>query len=259
MAIGTPPSVSYCCRDDYHSDDPLWIGRVGKHINLDSLDCYFHKTTFTHRSSVKSFKSFITIKMKHLILFLGVLFAVCVFWSDGYSREEVFKQWNCISESGDEHLCNEFQDCFTLAPKCYLLPYSYCMRNILPNGPGHCSKTEQAYGSEKQRIEVANCYSDITILPNGDDWTSIPELAPFLDCVQYLGYKCKYRERSESSESGSSGSRESSKSRSRESSKSRSRESSESQSDESRKSRRNKHSKSRSREHSKSRSSEHSK
>ncbi|GBM64055.1 hypothetical protein AVEN_251673-1 [Araneus ventricosus] len=53
------------------------------------------------------------------------------------------------------------------------------MRNILPNGPGHCSKTEQAYGSKKQRIEVNECYLEITTLPNGDDWTSFPELDPF--------------------------------------------------------------------------------
>ncbi|GBO11174.1 hypothetical protein AVEN_248118-1 [Araneus ventricosus] len=111
-----------------------------------------------------SFKYFISIKMKHLILFLGVFHAVCVFWSYGYSNEEFLKQWNCISESGDEDLCKEFQDCITLVPQCYLLPYSYCMRKILPNGAGHCSKTEQAYGSEKQRLEVDECYSDITTL-----------------------------------------------------------------------------------------------
>ncbi|GBM64047.1 hypothetical protein AVEN_251666-1 [Araneus ventricosus] len=102
--------------------------------------------------------------MKHLILYLGVLYAVCVFWSYGYSNEEFLEQWNCISESGDEHLCNEFQDCNTLIPQCYFLPYSYCVRNIVPNGPGHCSKTEQAYGSEKQRLEVNKCFSDITTL-----------------------------------------------------------------------------------------------
>ncbi|GBM64052.1 hypothetical protein AVEN_251671-1 [Araneus ventricosus] len=128
----------------------------------------------------RSFESFITIKMKHLILYLGVLYAVCVSWSYGYSNEEFLEQWNCISESGDEHLCNEFQDCNTLIPQCYFLPYSYCVRNIVPNGPGHCSKTEQAYGSEKQRLEVNKCFSDITTLANGDDWTSIPELADFL-------------------------------------------------------------------------------
>ncbi|GBN28965.1 hypothetical protein AVEN_166497-1 [Araneus ventricosus] len=70
------------------------------------------------RSSVKSFKSFITIKMKHFILFLGVFYAVCVSWSYGYSNEEFLEQWNCISESGDEHLCNQFQDCNTLIPQC---------------------------------------------------------------------------------------------------------------------------------------------
>ncbi|GBM64048.1 hypothetical protein AVEN_251667-1 [Araneus ventricosus] len=134
--------------------------------------------------------------MKHFILFLGVLYAVCVFWSYGYSNEEFLKQWNCISESGDEDLCKEFQDCITLVPQCYLLPYSYCMRKILPNGAGDCSKTEQAYGSEKQRLEVDECYSDITTLPNGDDWTSFPEFAPFLVFIlsifSYMLINCKY-------------------------------------------------------------------
>ncbi|GBN28968.1 hypothetical protein AVEN_166499-2 [Araneus ventricosus] len=71
--------------------------------------------------------------------------------------------------------------------------------------------------SEKQRLEVNECFSEILTLPNGDDWTSIPELAPFLDCVQNLGYKCKSRGSSESSESGSSGSSKSGSSGSNES------------------------------------------
>ncbi|GBN28960.1 hypothetical protein AVEN_166493-1, partial [Araneus ventricosus] len=90
---------------------------------------------------------------------------------------------------------------------------------------------------------VDECYSDITTLPNGDDWTSFPEFAPFLDCVQDLGYKCKSRGSSESSESGSSGSSESGSSGSSESRKSRSIGSSESRSNESSKSRSSEHNK----------------
>ncbi|CAL1271911.1 unnamed protein product [Larinioides sclopetarius] len=149
--------------------------------------------------------------MKNFILVLGVFFAVCVFWSYGYSNEEFVKQWNCISESKDNDLCNKFQDCIKLVPQCNVLPYLYCMKKILPDGAGSCSETEQAYGNEKQRREVDKCYSDITTLPNGDDWTTFQEMAPFLGCVEDLGNKCKSRENSESSESNESNSHEKSK------------------------------------------------
>ncbi|CAL1286125.1 unnamed protein product [Larinioides sclopetarius] len=129
--------------------------------------------------------------MKHFTLVLGVFFAVCVFRCNGYSNEEIFEDWNCISESGDNDLCNGFQDCLKLAPECLKLPYYYCIRKILPNGPGSCSKTQQAYGNKEKRIKINKCYADIAALPNGDDWTTNPELAPFLDCVELLGKKCK--------------------------------------------------------------------
>ncbi|CAL1271914.1 unnamed protein product [Larinioides sclopetarius] len=154
--------------------------------------------------------------MKHSTLVLAVFLAVCVFWSYGYSNEEFLKDVICISESGDNNLCNDLQDCIKQAPQCYMLPYYYCMRKVLPDGPGKCSKSEQAYGSEDNLNKIDECYLEITTLPNGDDWTTFPEFNTFLDCVQDIGDKCKSRG---SSESGSSGSKESGSSGSSEDSK----------------------------------------
>ncbi|CAL1286126.1 unnamed protein product [Larinioides sclopetarius] len=163
--------------------------------------------------------------MKHFTLVLGVFFAVCVFWSNGYINEDFLKQWHCISESGDNDLCNEFKDCIHLAPECLNLPYYYCMRKVQLDGPGSCSETEQLYVSKEHRIEINKCYAEVATMANGDEWVTNKEIAPFLDCVERLGEKCESRKSSKSSESSSKGSSESSSSGSSESSSSGSRES----------------------------------
>ncbi|GBM55793.1 hypothetical protein AVEN_75023-1 [Araneus ventricosus] len=131
------------------------------------------------------------MEIKYIFLLLAVLFAGDLVESKISDVNGVFlAEFNCISSSGNQKMCNAYLDCLFALSEEYLKPYYICLDKVSLKGVGNCSETEELYECEAKRNELNACYQTVTLELQGKDWTKIPGLFGFKDCVSIAGTNC---------------------------------------------------------------------
>ncbi|CAL1275010.1 unnamed protein product [Larinioides sclopetarius] len=135
---------------------------------------------------------FSATEMQYIPLILAVVFTGHLVSSGGTSLNNAFLvHFHCIAASGNQDTCSSYLDCLSAIDDEYKQPYYECMDKVKPEGGvGNCSETEELYESKERRNELNECYQSLTMQPDGSDWTTIPGLNGFKDCVSIIGVQC---------------------------------------------------------------------
>ncbi|CAL1275009.1 unnamed protein product [Larinioides sclopetarius] len=135
---------------------------------------------------------FSATEMQYIPLILAVVFTGHLVSSGGSVENDKFVlQFNCIGSSGNQQLCNSYLHCLNAIEYQYKKPYYECLHQVKPKGGvGSCSNTKELYESTEKRNELNGCYVSLTRQPDGSDWTTIPGLNGFKDCVSNVGAQC---------------------------------------------------------------------
>ncbi|GBM88448.1 hypothetical protein AVEN_17491-1 [Araneus ventricosus] len=131
------------------------------------------------------------MKIQSISLILAVFLAGYLVLSNLSDRNDAFcAEFHCISSSGNQEMCNAYLDCLFALSEEYLQPYHLCMDEVVLKGIGNCSEHEEMYESEDKRNKLNACYRNLTMQPDGSDWTKIPGLDGYKDCVSIIGTDC---------------------------------------------------------------------
>ncbi|GBM62498.1 hypothetical protein AVEN_145983-1 [Araneus ventricosus] len=73
------------------------------------------------------------------------------------SDEELLSILDCVAESGNQTMCDEFIYCDKMLPLPYNIAYDICVPIYNPDGIGKCTENEELYHSADDREKINTC------------------------------------------------------------------------------------------------------
>ncbi|GFY52325.1 hypothetical protein TNIN_282061 [Trichonephila inaurata madagascariensis] len=94
-----------------------------------------------------------------LVLFLYVAKGFAQSDDKESRNEEFLTIVNCVSESGDQDLCDDLLDCIDLEAKPFKDGYDNCTAILFPDGIGECTESQELHHSADDRKQ--DCIEDL--------------------------------------------------------------------------------------------------
>ncbi|GFY50006.1 uncharacterized protein TNIN_204431 [Trichonephila inaurata madagascariensis] len=102
---------------------------------------------------------------------------------------EVLTVLKCAATSGDQALCDRFEQCTAILTQPYLDVYQSCVVEVLGNDDiGKCTSDEELYFSEINRKKINDCIR-LNAPENLSD-SQEDEMDQYKDCIDKLGDDC---------------------------------------------------------------------
>ncbi|GFS99644.1 hypothetical protein NPIL_84301 [Nephila pilipes] len=119
-----------------------------------------------------------------------LLLAIGVFTQseDDGGKAEFLAIRTCISQSGNQTLCDQFLECGYELPTPVAVADVTCIYTIHPRGPGNCSSHEELYGDTETRAKITACVDRTQTRTLTDEQNK--QMEDFKQCVRNVGKAC---------------------------------------------------------------------